>query len=128
MPADPAPPGFIGYKRGMMVSAIFPMPIPFNVFVDPASLAKVDPAFKLIYDDIFPASVGDPQGVDASIAQGLDTIFYENVNAKFHFTQMDAPSLHCEFEGSRIRDVYNALDFAHVHCDTSGFWDSRVMR
>ena len=25
MPADPAPPGFIGYKRGMMVSPLYSM-------------------------------------------------------------------------------------------------------
>ena len=57
MPADPAPPGFVGYKRGMMVSPIYPMPIPVNVFLDPLSLVTVDPAFKLLYDDVYAAFV-----------------------------------------------------------------------
>src|SRR5450759_4498087 len=35
---------------------------------------------------------------------------------------LKAQALHCEFEGSRIRDVYNVLDFARVPCDRSGFW------
>ena len=48
--------------------------------------------------------------------------FYQAVEAAFNFTLKEAQALHCEFEGSRIRDVFNTLDFAHVQCDTSGFW------
>jgi hypothetical protein len=122
MPADPAPPGFVGYKRGMMVSPIYPMPIPVNVFLDPLSLVTVDPAFKLLYDDVYAAFVAENPSVDPSTDPRLTGNFYGKVNARFDFTERDAPALHCEFEGSRIRDVYNALDFAHVHCDTSGFF------
>src|SRR5205823_1481318 len=48
--------------------------------------------------------------------------FYKAVEAAFQFREKEAQALHCEFEGSRIRDVFNVLDFAHVQCDTSGFW------
>ncbi len=121
MPADPAPPGFIGYKRSIMLSPTFPKPIPTNAFFNPLSLAKVDPVFQSIYDavqaDFFLTHPGeDPTG------PGFAAAFYGKVDATFHFISRDAPSFHCEFEGSRIRDVYDALDFAHVHCEASGFW------
>jgi len=123
MPAPPAPPGFVGYKRRMMVSATFPRPIPFNVFFDPRAMATVDPLFKSIFDDVYAAYVASHPGTtDPSTNPALVAAFREKVQTQFHFTEKDAPALHCEFEGSRIRDVYDALDFAHVQCDTSGFW------
>ena len=123
MPADPAPPGFVGYKRSMMGSATFPRPIPFNVFFDPRGMATVDPVFKSIFDDVYAAYVASHPGpADPSTDPALAAAFNEKVQAQFNFTKKDAPALHCEFEGSRIRDVYDALDFAHVQCDTSGFW------
>jgi hypothetical protein len=49
--------------------------------------------------------------------------FYQLANAEFGpFVTKKAQALHCEFEGARIRDVYNALDFGHTHCNKSGFW------
>jgi hypothetical protein len=85
-------------------------------------LVTVDPAFKLLYDDVYAAFVADNPFADPSTDPRLTVTFYEKVNARFDFTERDAPALHCEFEGSRIHDVYEVLDFAHVHCDTSGFW------
>jgi len=123
MPAPPAPPGFVGYKRAMMVSGTFPRPIPFNVFFDPRAMATVDPLFKSIFDDVYAAYVASHPGTaDPSTEPALAAAFLEKVQAQFNFTQRYAPAFHCEFEGSRIRDVYDALDFAHVECDTSGFW------
>ena len=140
----PMPAGFSGYERGLMISASFPRPIPSNVYRDPHELVKVDPKFKQIGDDAYAAFVvlyqgevivnGQPlsKGIkDAILAEAakdplgygqVSARFYQAVESAFHFTEKNAPALHCEFEGSRIRDVYNTLDFAHVHCDTSGFW------
>ena len=131
----------------MMHSAKYPRLIPKNVYDDPHELAKVDPAFAQIADDaygqFFTQMQGSPTGPDGQplsqdkkdqiladaaadpLGQGpIVALFYEAVKAAYGFVRIDAPALHCEFEGSRIRDVYNVLDFAHVHCDTSGFWGS----
>jgi hypothetical protein len=122
MPALPAPPGFVGYKRGMMTSATYPTLIPVNVFFYPPSLVTIDPVFQAIYDDVLASYVAGHPGVDPRTDPSLTLAFLNKVNAQFDFTKRDAPAFHCEFEGSRIRDVYDALDFAHVECDTSGFW------
>jgi hypothetical protein len=136
--------GFSGYERGLMISASFPRPIPSNTYRDPNELVKVDPKFKQIGDDAYVAFVTEFQGEviengqplskdmkDAILADAakdpladehVSAKFYKAVEAAFHFKEKYAQALHCEFEGSRIRDVYNALDFAHVHCDASGFW------
>jgi hypothetical protein len=150
MPVDPplfgAPRfGFTGYERDIMVSSKFPRPIPANTYNDPNELVKIDPQFKQMGDDAyfeflseFQGTVSDGSGNPMSEDQ-KDAIlneaakdplafpivsqkFYKAVEAAFHFQQKKAQALHCEFEGSRIRDVYDVLDFAHVHCDTSGFW------
>lgn len=140
----PMPAGFTGYQRGLMFSASFPRGIPSNVYSDPHELVKVDPKFKQMGDDAYAAFVAMYQGEvikngqplpksikDAMLAEAakdplgyeeVSASFYKAVEAAFHFEGKNAPALHCEFEGSRIRDVYNTLDFAHVHCDTSGFW------
>jgi hypothetical protein len=138
------PSGFTGYQRGLMFSSKFPKAVPSNVYRDPHELAKVDPQLdqlgKDAYTDFRTAYSGTvfengreltQVEKDAILAQAaidplgdgrVATRFYGLVDAAFHFTEKNAQSLHCEFEGSRIRDVYNVLDFAHVHCDTSGFW------
>jgi hypothetical protein len=140
----PMPVGFTGYERGLKFSAKFPKPIPANVYDDPHELAKVDPKFAQIRDDAYAEFVSEFAGTvvvngqvlsDAEKKAILDAAakdplsesrvvakFYASVDAAFGFVLKNAPALHCEFEGSRIRDVYNVLDFAHVHCDTSGFW------
>ena len=137
------PAGFNGYERGMMVSAKFAGLIPFNVFYDPHGLVTIDPIFKQMADDAYAAFLLEYQGPviengqplskaekDAILAKAaLDPLtdshvaprFYQAVDAAFHFTLQNARALHCEFEGTRIKDVYNALDFAHVHCDGDGF-------
>jgi hypothetical protein len=140
----PMPKGFIGYTRSTMCSESYPRPIPFNVYEDPHELVKVDPKLAQMADDAYAQFVidvaslvgadGNPLSEDArnrllskTAADPLSQprvaeLFYQQVDAAFAFKERKAPSLHCEFEGARIRDVYNVLDFAHVHCDTSGFW------
>jgi len=141
----PMPKGFTGYSRSMMFSAAYPRLIPKNVYDDPHELVKVDPKFAQMGDDAYgqfftevqgnlsgpdgqPLSQDDKDAILADAAadplgQGrVAMLFYQQVNAAFDFQEKKAPSLHCEFEGARIRDVYNVLDFSHVHCDTSGFF------
>lgn len=150
MPIDPpafASPrfGFTGNERDMMVSIKFPRPIPANTYDDPNELVKIDPLFQQMGDDAyfeflseFQGPATDGSGNPLSEDQKNDILneaakdplafpivsqkFYKAVEAAFHFEKKKAQALHCEFEGSRIRDVYDVLDFAHVHCDTSGFW------
>ena len=69
-----------------------------------------------IKDAILADAAKDPLGYEE-----VSGAFYAAVEKAFHFEERKAQALHCEFEGSRIRDVYDVLDFAHVHCDTSGF-------
>ncbi len=144
-PFGAMPKGFTGYKRGLMSSAGFPRLIPANVYRDPRGLVLVDAKFAQIAADAQAQFVlelqNNPVGADgkplpaAAVSQLLaDTaadplaqprvaeLFYQQVEAAFAFVQKFAPSLHCEFEGARIRDVYNVLDFAHVKCDSDGFW------
>jgi len=140
----PLPSGFTGYDRGLMISANLPRPVPTNAYRDPHELVKIDPKLKQMGDDAYAAFVAEFQGTvfengqelskamkDSILAEAakdplgdghVSTRFYEAVEAAYHFQEKQAPAFHCEFEGSRIRDVYNVLDFAHVHCDTSGFW------
>jgi len=144
-PFGPMPKGFTGYKRGLMSSAAYPRLIPANVYRDPHGLVLVDPKFAQIAKDahakfvlelqtnpigpdgtpLSPAAKNQILAVAAAdpLAQPrIVEFFYQQVDAAFAFVHKLAPSLHCEFEGARIRDVYNVLDFAHVNCDTSGFW------
>jgi len=138
------PAGFTGYQRGMMISSKFPRPVPSNVYRDPHELVKLDPKLAQMGQDAYEDFVlefhgpvfesGQPlskEAKDAMLAEAAkDPLaeprvvanFYQLVQEAFAFAEKNAPALHCEFEGSRIRDVYNVLDFAHVHCDTSGFW------
>ena len=118
----PMPKGFIGYSRSMMFSAAYPRLIPKNVYDDPHELVKVDPKFAQMWDDA--SASGQFTEVEGLTGPDLlpSALFYQQVQAAFAFVKKDVPALHCEFEGARIRDVYNVLDFAHVHCDTSGFF------
>ena len=106
----PMPVGFTGYKRDVMVSSAFPRLIPANVFRDTSELVKVDPKFQQLYNDALPLS------------PGVDERFRKAVHDTFNFGQKKVPALHCEFEGSRIADVFGVLDVIHVECDTTGFW------
>ena len=138
------PKGFTGYSRSMMFSAAYPRLIPKNVYGDPHELVKVDPKFAQLADDAYGQFFTEVQGnVTGPGGQPLSqeakdeilsdaaadplgqarvaALFYEQMNAAFAFVERQAPALHCEFEGARIRDVYNVLDFAHVHCDSGGF-------
>ena len=137
------PVGFTGYQRGIMVSSKFPKMIPANAYRDPHELVKVDPKFAQIRDDAHQDFVSEFTGTVIVNGQPLsedeknkilskasaDPLseprvvgkFYKAVETAFGFVEKKAPALHCEFEGSRIRDVYNVLDFAHVECDTRGF-------
>ena len=143
-PFGPLPVGFNGYQRGLMFSAKFPRPVPKNVFLDPHELAAFDPVFAQLGDEAYAAVSVLLQGnIDlngqpvtdeqrAKLLSDLDADplgnpqvaqeFYKSVAAAYGFVGVDAQALHCEFEGSRIRDVYDVLDWGHVHCDTSGFW------
>ena len=127
------PAGFTGYERGLMFAKHFPRPIPSNAYRDPHELVKVDPKFKQMGDDAYADFVAKYKGVvivngqplpqnikDAMLAEAakdplgtaeISTAFYEAVEKAFHFEEKKAQALHCEFEGSRIRDVYEALDF-----------------
>lgn len=138
------PSGFTGYQRDLMFSSKFPKTVPSNVYRDPHELVKMDPKleqmgkdaymeFRLAYSGtVFENGKQLTQAEkDAILAEAaidpladprVSTRFYAMVDAEYHFAEKKAQSLHCEFEGSRIRDVYNVLDFAHVHCDTSGFF------
>jgi hypothetical protein len=42
--------------------------------------------------------------------------FNQAVDAAYHFEEKRAPVLHCEVEGSRIRDVFDVLDVASFNC------------
>ena len=128
----------------MMISAKFPRPLPANVFLNPYGLVGVDPIFKAMGDTAYANFLFKYAGAvmengrlltqqekDAILNRAavaplwepeVNAAFYQAVKDAFDFKTINVPIMHCEFEGSRIRDVYNALDFAHVHCDTSGFW------
>lgn len=140
----PMPAGFTGYERGLMFSKNLPKPVPTNAYRDPHELVKVDPKLKQLGDDAYAAFVAKYKGVviqngqpmpqnikDQILADAakdplgygeVSQAFYSAVDKAFHFEEKKAQALHCEFEGSRIRDVYDVLDFAHVHCDSDGFW------
>jgi hypothetical protein len=140
----PMPAGFTGYQRGLMFSAALARPVPSNVYRDPHELVKQDPQLDQMGKDAYaefltefsgnpivngqPLSQAEKDQILADAAKDhlaqpvVAAKFYAKVEAKFAFVEKQAQALHCEFEGSRIRDVYNVLDFAHVHCDTSGFW------
>jgi hypothetical protein len=140
----PMPAGFIGYERGLMFSKNLPKPVPSNAYRDAHELVKVDPKLKQLADDAYndfkakyqgtviqngqPLSQAMKDAILASAAKDplgngeVSAAFYAAVEKAFHFEEKKAQALHCEFEGSRIHDVYEALDWAHVPCDTSGFW------
>ena len=137
------PVGFNGYQRGLMFSALFPRPVPKNVFSDPHELAAFDPAFAQLADEAHakvwlelqsPVDINGVLITDSQRAQMLADLdadpladprvsqeFYKAVVAAYGFVEVKAQALHCEFEGSRIRDVYNVLDWGHVHCKKGGF-------
>jgi len=134
------PAGFTGYDRGLMFSTSFPRPIPSNAFRDPRQLVKVDPMFQALANDARDDYLAPFQGPGPVIvngqtltdAQRKDYIdqatadpfsqpiivdsFNKAVDAAFHFEEKRAPALHCEFEGSRISDVFDVLDIASVDC------------
>jgi hypothetical protein len=121
-PFGPMPHGFTGYERDIVFLPNFARPVPLNVYGDPNQLAKLDPKLDQFLKQAtaefavnFPTT--NPNDGFPVIAQR----FYELVEKEFGFPETKkARALHCEFEGSRIRDVYNALDFAHPHCAKHG--------
>jgi len=139
----PMPKGFTGYTRDLMYSPAFPRLIPLNVFFNPKGLTLVDLKFVQLAADALADYVADVAVMVGADGKPLSAVakndllskaaadplsqrrvvelFYLRVEAEFAFSPLKAPSLHCEFEGSRIRDVFNVLDFAHVKCDSSGF-------
>lgn len=143
MPAD-SPTGFTGYQRDLMFSKAFPRPIPANIYRDPHELVKEDPAFakmgKDAYADVLAGFSGtvivngktlsdeekkallNDIGKDPMGNPLVTDNFYQRLDNIYNFDGKKAQALHCEFEGSRIRDVFNILDFAHVDCDGSGFF------
>ncbi|HVR97473.1 MAG TPA: hypothetical protein VMW27_12720 [Thermoanaerobaculia bacterium] len=136
----PMPAGFTGYDRGLMFSKSFPRAIPSNAFRDPRQLVKVDPMFQALADaarDEYLAPFQGPgpvivNGQTLTDAQRQDYInkatadpfsqpiivgsFKKAVDAAFDFKEKRTPVLHCEFEGSRISDVFGVLDVASLDC------------
>ena len=138
------PKGFIGYQRDLMVAPTYPRLIPMNLYFNPKGLALVDPLFAQLASNAHAQYVTEVQTSTGADGKPLSAIarnellskaaadplsqprvvelFYQLMLSAFAFETKRAPALHCEFEGARIRDVYNTLDFAHVQCDSSGFW------
>ena len=143
-PFGPLPVGFNGYQRGLMFSASFPRPVPKNVYADPHELAAFDPAFAQLADEAHAKVWTELQGpIDSGGSPISDTKrsemlteldedplgnaqvsqeFYKAIASAYAFVGVDAQALHCEFEGSRIRDVYDVLDWGHVHCKKGGLF------
>lgn len=121
-PFGPMPHGFTGYERDIVFFAKFPKPVPFNVYGDIDEFAKLDPKLDQFKNDAYTEFILAHPGTSPS--DGLAVIatrFYQLVDAEFGPSVIKkARALHCEFEGSRIKDVYNALDFAHPHCAKHG--------
>jgi hypothetical protein len=143
-PFGAMPAGFVGYQRLMMISSQPITPFPASIFMDPHVLAAYDKQYGALADAAyldfqteFAGTVSEngrvltPQEkLTITLKAAADHLseprvaarFYELVDAKYHFKRVAVPVLHCEFEGARIRDVFNVLDFAHIECKKSGFW------
>lgn len=122
-PFGPMPHGFTGNERDIMFLPRFPRPVPLNVYKDIDEFAKLDPKLDQLKNDAFAEFA--QTFPDMSAKEGaaiISQLFYKRVNAEFGIpVKKKAQALHCEFEGSRIRDVYDALDFAHPHCPKHWF-------